>query len=77
MTHSIEHAQSDGQIRACYRTSCSLAVMARVPAFSMTRSNLTPAPNVGFKQIDPSVDVGFDLSKEYEQARALRQAERG
>lgn len=29
---------------------------------------------VGFKQIDPSVNVGFDLSKEYERAHALRQA---
>lgn len=26
---------------------------------------------VGFKRIDPSTDVGFDLSKEYEQALAL------
>jgi hypothetical protein len=26
---------------------------------------------VGFKQIDPSMDVGFDLSKEYETAKQL------
>jgi tetratricopeptide (TPR) repeat protein len=26
---------------------------------------------VGFKQLDPSVDIGFDLSKEYEEAKAL------
>jgi len=29
---------------------------------------------VGFKRIDPSADVGFDLSKEYEQALALHRA---
>jgi hypothetical protein len=26
---------------------------------------------VGFKQIEPSMDVGFDLSKEYEAAQQL------
>lgn len=32
---------------------------------------------VGFKGIDPSTDVGFDLSKEYEQALAMHQAKQG
>ncbi len=32
---------------------------------------------VGFKGINPSADVGFDLSKEYEQALALYQAKKG
>ncbi len=31
---------------------------------------------VGMKGIDPSADVGFDLSKEYEQARAMHFAKR-
>jgi hypothetical protein len=31
---------------------------------------------VGFKRIDPSADVGFDPSKEYEQAVAMHQARR-
>jgi len=26
---------------------------------------------VGFKQIDPALDMGFDLSKEYEAAQEL------
>ena len=32
---------------------------------------------VGFKGVDPTTDVGFDLSKEYEQARAMYQAKQG
>ena len=31
---------------------------------------------VGFKRIDPTKDVGFDLSAEYEAALALRGKER-
>ncbi len=32
---------------------------------------------VGMKGIEPSSDVGFDLSKEYEQAREIHRAKRG
>lgn len=32
---------------------------------------------VGFKKIDPSLDVGFDLSREYEAAKQLSASERG
>ena len=32
---------------------------------------------VGFKGLDGSTDVGFDLSKEYEQALAMHQAKQG
>ena len=29
---------------------------------------------VGFKMIDPSLDIGFDLSKEYEAAKKIASA---
>ena len=32
---------------------------------------------VGFKQLDPSLDIGFDLSREYEMATSLFRAKTG
>ena len=48
-----------------------------LPGRTFSGLQLVAMMYVGFKGIDPSTDVGFDLSKEYEQARAMHQAKKG
>jgi tetratricopeptide (TPR) repeat protein len=45
-----------------------------LPGRSLTGLQLVSMMYVGFKGIDPSADVGFDLSTEYEQALALHKS---
>lgn len=47
-----------------------------LPGREFTGLQLVAMMYVGFKGIDPSTDVGFDLSKEYEQAHAMHQAKK-
>ena len=51
-------------------------VLKSLPGRQFSGLELVAMMYVGFKGIDPSADVGFDLSKEYEQAVAMHQARR-
>jgi len=42
-----------------------------IPGQSFSGLRLVSTMYVGFKRIDPAMDVGFDLSKEYEAALSL------
>ena len=49
-------------------------VLQSLPGRQFSGLELVAMMYVGFKGIDPSADVGFDLSKEYEQAVVMHRA---